>query len=105
VEYETRSSQGLGNQCWKDSWDGVQFTDGRIPTLPIAAAEIQGYVFDAKRRTTFLAESVMGDADLGTRLRSEAEALAERFNRDFWCEDRGGSTRSRSTATRRRSTR
>ena len=22
VEYQTRSREGLGNQCWKDSWDG-----------------------------------------------------------------------------------
>ncbi len=24
VEYQTRSPRGLGNQCWRDSWDGVQ---------------------------------------------------------------------------------
>ena len=29
VEYATRSKQGLGNQCWRDSPDGVQFADGR----------------------------------------------------------------------------
>ena len=26
VEYATRSAQGLGNQCWRDSWDGIQFS-------------------------------------------------------------------------------
>ncbi|MFG3298089.1 amylo-alpha-1,6-glucosidase [Micromonospora chersina] len=25
VEYLTRSPEGLGNQCWRDSWDGVRF--------------------------------------------------------------------------------
>ncbi len=90
VEYQTRSSQGLGNQCWKDSWDGIQFSDGRIPYLPIATAEIQGYVYDAKLRVAELAEAVAGDVELASRLRAEAAALRERFNRDFWTDARGG---------------
>lgn len=90
VEYQTRSSQGLGNQCWKDSWDGVQFSDGSIPYLPIATAEIQGYVFDAKLRIAEIAEKLMGDVELASKLRKEAEGLFDRFNRDFWSEERGG---------------
>jgi glycogen debranching enzyme len=90
VEYGTRSSEGLGNQCWKDSWDGIQFSDGRIPFLPIATAEIQGYVHDAKLRVAELAERVMGDTDLAQRLALEAEELFARFNRDFWSDERGG---------------
>jgi glycogen debranching enzyme len=90
VEYQTRSSEGLGNQCWKDSWDGIQFADGRIPFLPIATAEIQGYVYDAKLRVAELARAVMGDAGLGARLEGEASRLYDRFNEDFWSEARGG---------------
>ncbi|MFN2544071.1 MAG: glycogen debranching N-terminal domain-containing protein [Actinomycetota bacterium] len=90
VEYATRSSQGLGNQCWKDSWDGIQFSDGRVPYLPIATCEIQGYVYDAKVRIAELASTLIGDEELAARLRSEADALRDRFNRDFWSEDRGG---------------
>jgi glycogen debranching enzyme len=90
VEYQTRSSQGLGNQCWKDSWDGVQFADGRIPVLPIATAEIQGYVYDAKLRIADLAERLMDDAPLAERLRKEADVLRDRFNEDFWSDERGG---------------
>ena len=63
VEYQTRSSEGLGNQCWKDSWDGVQFADGTIPHLPIATAEIQGYVYDAKLRVAELARRLRGDVE------------------------------------------
>src|SRR5262245_20574953 len=77
IEYQTRSSQGLGNQCWKDSWDGVQFSDGRIPYLPIATCELQGYVYDAKLRVAELAERLMGDAGLAARLRSEAAVLRD----------------------------
>jgi glycogen debranching enzyme len=90
VEYQTRSSQGLGNQCWKDSWDGIQFSDGRIPYLPIATAEIQGYVYDAKLRVAEMAERVIGDQTLAGRLREEAGALRDRFDETFWNGDRGG---------------
>lgn len=89
VEYETRSSQGLVHQGWKDSSHPVLFTDGRVAQPPIAMCEIQGYVYDAKLRATELAGRVWGDRELADRLRDEAETLRERFNRDFWLEDRG----------------
>jgi glycogen debranching enzyme len=90
VEYQTRSREGLGNQCWKDSWDGVQFADGAIPYLPIATAEIQGYVYDAKMRVAELARRLRGDSELAERLEREARELYARFNVDFWSEERGG---------------
>jgi glycogen debranching enzyme len=90
VEYDTRSSQGLENQGWKDSWDGVVFSDGSVPRRPLALCEIQGYVYDAKVRLAELADHVWGDHDLAERLLSEADGLRERFNRDFWTDDRGG---------------
>lgn len=90
VEYRTRSSQGLTNQCWKDSWDGVQFADGSLPEAPIASCEIQGYAYDAKVRMAEMADKVWKDAELAERLRTEAEELFDRFNRDFWSEERGG---------------
>jgi glycogen debranching enzyme len=90
VEYGTRSPQGLGNQCWKDSWDGIQFADGTIPYLPIATCEIQGYVYDAKLRVAELARKLARDEDLATRLEREARELYVRFNCDFWTDERGG---------------
>jgi glycogen debranching enzyme len=90
VEYATRSAEGLGNQCWKDSWDGVQFADGTIPHLPIATCEIQGYVYDAKLRVAELARALMGDEELAARLEREAAGLRSRLNRDFWSDERGG---------------
>jgi glycogen debranching enzyme len=90
VEYGTRSPQGLGNQCWRDSWDGVQFADGSLPSLPIATAEIQGYTYDAKLRVAELADGPLSEPDLATRLRGEADALSRRFDADFWIDDRGG---------------
>jgi glycogen debranching enzyme len=90
VEYATRSSQGLRNQGWKDSWDAVHFADGRLAEPPIALCEVQGYVYDAKVRAAELAEAVWGEAELAARLRSEAAGLYDRFNEDFWVDARGG---------------
>jgi glycogen debranching enzyme len=90
VEYATKSPQGLGNQCWKDSWDGIQFGDGTIPWLPIATAEIQGYVYDAKCRVANMAKALFKDSALAARLEREADELRTRFNRDFWSDERGG---------------
>jgi glycogen debranching enzyme len=90
VEYATRSAQGLGNQCWKDSWDGIQFADGTIPYLPIATCEIQGYVYDAKLRIAELARTLAGDEGLALRLERDAAELRTAINRDFWSDERGG---------------
>ena len=90
VEYATRSPQGLGNQCWRDSWDGIQFSDGSIPVLPIATCEIQGYTYDAKLRAAELADGPLDEPMLARRLRAEADELRVQFNRDFWIDERGG---------------
>jgi glycogen debranching enzyme len=90
VEYATRSTQGLGNHCWKDSWDGIQFADGTIPSLPIATCEIQGYVYDAKLRVAELARNLAGDDELALRLERDAAELEALINRDFWSDERGG---------------
>ena len=89
VEYERRNKEtGLENQCWKDSWDSIRFADGTIAKGPIATCEIQGYVYDAKVRCARLAREFWNDAQLADRLEREAEALKERFNRDFWIPER-----------------
>jgi glycogen debranching enzyme len=87
VEYERRSERGLLNQGWKDSSDAIRDRHGREAVPPIALAEVQGYVFDAKRRVARLAR-VRGEDDLATRLETEADELAARFEAAFWMEDR-----------------
>jgi glycogen debranching enzyme len=86
VEYQRRSERGLLNQGWKDSSDAIRDRTGRGPTMPVALAEVQGYVFDAKRRMAMLA-TVRGEDDLARRLMAEAEALRIRFEEAFWVED------------------
>jgi glycogen debranching enzyme len=90
VEYLKRSRRGLDNQSWKDSHDSQRFTDGSIAEPPIAPAEVQGYVYDAKRRTAELAREVWRDRELAERLDREAAELQDRFNDAFWTDERGG---------------
>jgi glycogen debranching enzyme len=90
VEYRMRSRRGLDNQSWKDSHDSQRFADGRIADPPIAPCEVQGYVYDAKRRMAELAREVWRDRDLAERLEREAEQLRAHFNEAFWIDDRHG---------------
>ncbi len=83
VEYKTRSPQGLVNQGWKDSWDGIRFADGRLPEPPIALVEVQGYVYAAKRAMAELYDSI-GEPDEASSLRSQAARLKEQVQDAFW---------------------
>jgi len=89
VEYSRRNKEtGLENQCWKDSWNSILFADGTNSRLPRATCEIQGYVYDAKRRCARLARTFWNDPALAERLEKEAAELKRRFNQDYWLEDR-----------------
>ncbi|BCL18116.1 amylo-alpha-1,6-glucosidase [Micromonospora sagamiensis] len=88
ISYERRNTRnGLENQCWKDSWDGICYRDGRLPGFPRATCELQGYAYDAKIRTARLARELWGDPAYADRLEREAADLKRRFNRDFWVAD------------------
>ena len=90
VEYERRNpTTGLINQCWKDSWNAIQFADGKLAHGPIATCEIQGYVYDAQRRCARLAREVWDDEALAVDLERRAADLRARFSRDFWIPERG----------------
>ncbi|WP_326564670.1 glycogen debranching N-terminal domain-containing protein [Micromonospora peucetia] len=87
--YHTRNPEtGLQNQCWKDSWDGISYRDGRLPGFPRATCELQGYAYDAKIRGARLARTIWGDPAYADRLEREAAELKIRFNRDFWIPER-----------------
>ena len=88
VEYRKRSPRGLDNQGWKDSADAIVHPDGSPAEGPIALVEVQGYVYQAKRRLVRVAED-LGEDDLARQLEKEAEELRTRFNRDFWMEKEG----------------
>ncbi|HEY2777967.1 MAG TPA: glycogen debranching N-terminal domain-containing protein [Gaiellaceae bacterium] len=89
VEYLRRAPHGIDNQNWKDSWNSTVFHDGSIAQAPIAPVEVQGYVYDAKRRVAELARHVWGDEATAERLEREASELRERFNEVFWLDEHG----------------
>lgn len=90
IDYACRNpGTGLVNQCWKDSWNSIQSADGKLARGPIATCEIQGYVYDAQRRSARLARELWGDPALGERLDRRAADLRAAFRRDFWMPERG----------------
>ncbi len=89
ISYKRRNEQtGLENQAWKDSWNSIAYSDGRLPDFPRATCELQGYAYDAKIRGARLARLVWKDPEYAERLEAQAADLKRRFNRDFWLADR-----------------
>ncbi len=87
-EYKTRSSLGYHNMAWKDAGNAVVWPDGSQVGLPIGTCELQGYVYDAKRRMAEI-YTVLGESARAEQMRAEAEALKQRFNDVFWMEEEG----------------
>jgi glycogen debranching enzyme len=84
VEYQRASELGLANQGWKDSGDAIFHADGRLAEGAIALAEVQGYVFAARRMVARWARR-LGHTETAVRLNAAADRLAERFDAAFWC--------------------
>jgi len=85
VDYWRRGPEGLSNQGWKDSWDGITSADGAHPTGPIALVEAQGYAYAALVGAAELAESGWLRRS-PAELRDHANRLRGRFEDRFWDE-------------------
>jgi glycogen debranching enzyme len=88
VEYRKKQASGLDNQGWKDSYDSVFHADGRLATGPIALCEVQGYVYAARHYAAQIARR-FGMLERARALELAADALRERFDAAFWCEELG----------------
>jgi len=88
VEYQRKAEKGLIQQGWKDSYDSIFHHDGSLAPAPIALCEVQGYVFEAKKAAARIARQI-GNPDLALKLDRDAEALREKFQREFWDEELG----------------
>jgi len=82
-EYLRRSPRGISHQGWKDSGLAVVHGDGKKVESPVALVELQGYVYDAKRRMAALYD-LLGFPEKAARLREEALQLRIRFAERFW---------------------
>ncbi|HET7550767.1 MAG TPA: glycogen debranching N-terminal domain-containing protein [Gemmatimonadaceae bacterium] len=83
LEYQSRSKDGVKNQGWKDSGNGIVHEDGRIVQDPIATCELQGYWFAAQQLWAVLSW-VLGEREDAKALWSSSMDLKARFNRDWW---------------------
>jgi glycogen debranching enzyme len=89
VEYgPSNSEHGIRNQVWKDSSDSMQFPDGTLAEPPIAAVEVQGYVYAAKVGLAQLLRH-KGEAKTADKLDVQAQTLKEHFNQAFWMSGAG----------------
>jgi glycogen debranching enzyme len=86
VEYQRHSADGLLHQGWKDTDDAVFHADGTPARGPIALCEVQGYAYAARRAGAALA-AVLGRAARAAEWADQAEALRQRFEEAFWCEE------------------
>ncbi|HET7627649.1 MAG TPA: amylo-alpha-1,6-glucosidase [Bacillales bacterium] len=88
VEYHQQSENGISNQGWKDSGDSIVHRNGSYADSPIALAEVQGYVYQAKQGIADIYEK-LSDQRAAQSLRRQAAALKRTFEEKFWMNDRG----------------
>lgn len=73
----------LANQCWKDSGNSMMYSDGKLANAPIAACEVQGYLYKALVDAGFI-YGMFGKVDKHKQLEARAQKLKEDFNTAFW---------------------
>jgi glycogen debranching enzyme len=88
IEYYRQSERGLVHQGWKDSSDSVFHADGTLAEGPIALCEVQGYAYAARLGAAHLAEA-LGMRERAEALARQADALRQKFDEAFWCDDLG----------------
>lgn len=86
VEYLKESPVGIENQGWKDSGDSIVHKSGALAEAPIALAEVQGYIYDAKIKWAAIFDR-LGDFKKAKELRESANKLKQAFFHAFWMED------------------
>ena len=87
VEYQTRSREGLGNQCQRPGRRPP--ADGTIPHLPIATAEIQATSTTPSCASPSCA-SLRRDGESPSGWSARPRSCTRVSTRDFWSDARGG---------------
>ena len=106
ISYKRRNEQtGIENQSWKDSWNSISYSDGRLPSFPRATCELQGYAYDAKLRGARLARLVWNDPAFADRLEAGGTATSSGASTATSGWPIAGISRSPSTPTAARSIR
>lgn len=87
VEFSSQTEDFTVNQGWKDSVDSSINSKGEIAAPPIALAEVQGYVYQAKLEMAGIYQDLKLK-EKAESLRNEALELKEKFNREFWDQEK-----------------
>ena len=85
VEY-TGIAQNVGHinhQVWKDSYDSLNHADGSPALGPVAAVEVQGYIYAGLRRLSEVC-AVFGEEQWACELEAQAEAIRDLVERLYW---------------------
>ncbi len=73
----------LANQCWKDSGNSMMHSDGKLAQAPIAACEVQGYLYRALKDAGYI-YGRLGNVEKYKQVDARAEKLKADFNATFW---------------------
>lgn len=88
MTYEKRSPEGLRNQGWKDSDEGIRHADGTIAEPPLATVEEQAFHFLALQRLAEI-HLALGDSNRADELLARAKDLKRRWHDAFWMPGQG----------------
>ena len=83
LTYGQQGPSALTNQGWKDSGDSVMYGDGKLVKSPVALCEPQGYWYQGLNELAVVADR-LNRPEQATSLRAKANALRQRFDKDFW---------------------
>ena len=90
ISYKRRNEEtGLENQCWKDSWDSISYSDGRLRVSRGRRVSSRGIPTTRRCAAPAWPASPGRIFEFADELERQAADLKRRFNRDFWVEDRG----------------
>lgn len=96
LRYGGGGNEALSNQGWKDSGISVKNSQDQLSKAPIALAEPQGYLYEGWMQMAKI-ERLLAEQDPASaaqhiakaeQLTQKAQALSERFQRDFWMKDK-----------------
>jgi glycogen debranching enzyme len=73
----------ISHQVWKDSYDSLNHADGTPAHGPVAAVEVQGYVYAGLRRLSEVC-AVFGEEQWASELEAQAETVRDLVERLFW---------------------
>ena len=90
VEYRSHleGTGRISNQVWKDSFDSLNYPHGEPARGPIAAVEVQGYIYAAYDRLA-QAAAMCGETAWAEELRTSAERIRQKVEDAFWLPEEG----------------